>query len=211
MYGHVCSSPSPAVQGVAPLAAAHPQYPGHLTQSYYGHGPGHQLQPLTPITPSLPSGYLLPPTPTPVNLPPMTPTYYLPPSPAPASLYYSPYNPMGHVGGMPPYTTMMPQPYNYTNLKSSDNGLTQEDTQTFQQNVAYFTSPFKRFSKFRGTPTPAGFPLKSSSVPQGLKGRGDGDGSSWYQQGDRWGQRSGGEGEQGKKDTVEAPDILKNC
>jgi len=99
---HVCSSPSPAVQGVAPLAAAHPQYPGHGTQSYYGHGPGHQLQPLTPITPSLPTGYLLPPTPTPVNLPPMTPTYYLPPSPAPASLYYSPYNPLGHIGGMPP-------------------------------------------------------------------------------------------------------------
>jgi len=217
---HVCSLPAPAVQGVAPLPA-YPQYPGD--QPYYSHGhvTGHQLQPLTPITPSVHTGYLLPPTPTPTNLPPMTPTYYLPPSPAPSHMFYSSYNPLyartSNHAGMP-YTGIqqsntypgMPQPQTYTTLKQSDNSTsTQEEDKSSRQNVAYFTSPFKRFSKFRGTPTPAGFPLRASNTaPHGSRG-GGGSSSGWYQQGERWGQRSGGEGDQGKEG--EAPDIVKDC
>jgi len=218
---HVCSLPAPAVQGVAPLPA-YPQYPGD--QPYYslGHVAGHQLQPLTPITPSVHTGYLLPPTPTPTSLPPMTPTYYLPPSPAPSHMFYSSYNPLyartSNYTGMPytgmPYTGTqqsnsntypgMPQPQTYTTLKQSDNSTSaQEEDKSYKQNVAYFTSPFKRFSKFRGTPTPAGFPLRASNnAPHGSRG-GVGSSSGWYQQGDRWGQRSGGEGD--------APDIVKDC
>merc|ERR1719508_481906 len=73
---HVCSAPS--VQGVAPLSQQLSMPVQYHSQAY-----GHQLQPLTPITPSLHTGYMIPPTPTPTSLPPMTPTYFLPPSPAP--------------------------------------------------------------------------------------------------------------------------------
>jgi len=199
---HVCSTP--AVQGVAPLTVH--QLPGH--PPYYG----HQLQPLTPMTPSLHTGYLLPPTPTPTNLPPMTPTYYLPPTPAPSYMMYQHQPHTTHArpadeAGLP-YTSKHLPP-TYTNLKPSDTGTVQEDGNTHRQNVAYFTSPFKRFTKFRGTPTPARFPLRSGPVQQGNKGRGgggDGDSSSWYQQGDRWGQRRGGKGSEGT-----APDLLRDC
>ena len=185
----VCSTP--AVQGVAPLAVH--QLPGH--PPYYG----HQLQPLTPMTPSLNTGYLLPPTPTPMNLPPMTPTYYLPPSPAPTYMMYQAAHPRGADATSLPYTSL-PPPQAYTNLKPTDNSTNQEDVNTHRQNVTYFTSPFKRFTKFRGTPTPARFPLRAAPVPQGYRGRGgegNRDSNSWYQQGDRWGHRSGGEGDQG--------------
>jgi len=203
---HVCSTP--AVQGVAPLTGHH-HHP-----SYYG----HQLQPLTPMTPSLNTGYLLPSTPTPMNLPPMTPTYYMPhdsnllhaPKSSPAPPYMM-YQRAVDVGGLP-YTSLPPsQPY--TSLKPSDHGTTQEDGSNHRQNVAYFTSPFKRFSKFRGTPTPAHFPLRTPPVPQPQVNRGrggQGDGSNWYQQGDRWGQRSGGEVDQ-EKEEGHAPDLVRDC
>lgn len=72
----------------------------------------------------------------------------------------------------------------------------------------YFTSPYKKFSKFQGVPTPAKFPLNSSSSVGGRnisrKKTGvssvsasaldktvetEEDKSSWYQAGDRWGYR----------------------
>ena len=67
----------------------------------------------------------------------------------------------------------------------------------------YFTSPYKKFSKFQGVPTPAKFPLNSvggrnisrkkketisaSAIDKRLED--EEDKSSWYQAGDRWGYR----------------------
>jgi len=216
---HVCSAPS--VQGVAPL----PQQLSVPVQ-YHNQSFGHQLQPLTPITPSLHTGYMIPHTPTPTNLPPMTPTYFLPPSPAP----YIMYHPHGQFQGGDAVPSSHPntrplQP-SYTKIKPSDLGSAQEENQTDQKQnvsvpVAYFTSPFKRFTKFRGTPTPARFPLRPAPSPQSYRGRGSwvrrgadgGDNSSWYQQGARWGQKKGGDMDKDlvKKGVGEGPDLLKDC
>jgi len=192
---HVCTTPS-TVQGVAPLPPQHHvQYPGEVST-------GHQLQPLTPITPSLQTGYLLPPTPTPINLPPMTPTYYMPPTPAPSNMFYS----FQGYTSPPPGT---PQSNCFTHLKT-DSGLMNEDNKANMpmQNMAYFTSPFKRFTKFQGTPTPGGFPLKHTSS----KVRGHGDNSNhWYKQGERWGHRSRGVVDQIRSGDGDVPDIVKDC
>ena len=71
----------------------------------------------------------------------------------------------------------------------------------------YFTSPYKKFSKFQGVPTPAKFPLNSgvvggrnisrkktetssksaSAIEKRLED--EEDKSSWYQAGDKWGYR----------------------
>jgi len=192
---HVCTTHS-TVQGVAPLPPQHQvQYPGEATT-------GHQLQPLTPITPSLQTGYLLPPTPTPINLPPMTPTFYMPPTPAPSHMFY---NYQGYTSP-PPGTT---QSNCFTHLKA-ESGLVNEENKPsmHMQNMAYFTSPFKRFTKFQGTPSPGGFPLKHTSS----KVRGQGDSSSnWYKQGERWGHRSRGELDQVRSGDGVVPDIVKDC
>jgi len=219
---HVCSAPS--VQGVAPLTQ-HQQM--SVPVQYHSQSYGHQLQPLTPITPSLHTGYMIPPTPTPTNLPPMTPTYFLPPSPAP----YMMYHPHGHFQGGDNVSsshpnvlhTSKPPPSSYTKIKPSELGSGPEEIPSDQKHnipVAYFTSPFKRFTKFRGTPTPARFPLRSAPSQSyrgrgswGLRGAEGGDNSSWYQQGARWGQKKGGEldKDQVKKGVGEGPDLLKDC
>ena len=74
--------------------------------------------------------------------------------------------------------------------------------------IAYqhFRSPYKKFSKFQGVPTPAKFPLNSgvvggrnisrkktetssaSAIDTRLE-EDEEDKSSWYQAGDRWGYR----------------------
>jgi len=184
---YVCSTPGPTVTGVASLQAK-----AYSTGSCYG----HQLQPLTPVTPTIHTGYILPPcTPTPTNLPPMTPTYYLPPSPAPAV-----YNSLNFTSPPPAPVASIPPAPSYTSLKKAHGATPQED----KHSMTYFTSPFKRFSKFRGTPTVGGFPFKSVGDPQRFKGRGSGDsGCCWYQEGDRWGHKSGGKGD--------VPDIVKDC
>jgi len=217
---HVCSAPS--VQGVAPLTR-HQQL--SMPVQYHSQSYGHQLQPLTPITPSVHTGYMIPPTPT--NLPPMTPTYFLPPSPAPYMMY-RPHGPHHFPGGVAaasshPSTSKLPPP-SYTKIKPSDLGSAQEEIQTDQKQnipVAYFTSPFKRFTKFRGTPTPAQFPLRPAPSSQSYRGRGSwgrrggdgGDNSSWYQQGARWGQKKGGEMNEDlvENGVGEGPDLLKDC
>jgi len=219
---HVCSAPS--VQGVAPLPQ-HQQL--SMPVQYHSQSYGHQLQPLTPITPSLHTGYMIPPTPTPTNLPPMTPTYFLPPSPAPYMMY-RPHGPHNFQGGDTASSghpsTSRPPPPSYTKIKPSDLGSAQDEIQTDQKQnipVAYFTSPFKRFTKFRGTPTPARFPLRPAPSTQSYVGRGSlgrrgadgGDNSSWYQEGARWGQKKGAETD---KDLVvkgvgEGPDLLRDC
>ena len=194
---HVCTTPN-TVHGVAPLQPQH-----HL--QYHGEaGTGHQLQPLTPFTPSLQTGYLLPPTPTPINLPPMTPTYYMPPTPAPSNMFY---NFQGFTSPPPP----TPQSNCFTHLKSNS-GLMKEDNKAHMnmQNMTYFTSPFKRFTKFQGTPTPGGFPFKPTSNKVRVHGDGDtANNSNWYKQGERWGHRSGWEVDQVGGGDV--PDIVKDC
>jgi len=195
---HVCSTPS--VQGVAPLHT-------HHTQSY-----GNQLQPLTPMTPSLNTGYMYPPTPTPTLLPPMTPNYYLPPTPS-----YMMYHPNGftHVPDVPTV-----HPSYYTKLKPSFNGSSVEEPPMPINNQAnpmvYFTSPFKRFTKFSGTPSKARFPIQAAASPQSYRGRsslgpskgGEGKNTNWYQQGDRWGQKSGAEVDVQKES---GPDLVRDC
>eukprot|EP00092_Neocalanus_flemingeri_P000333 GFUD01000355.1.p2 GENE.GFUD01000355.1~~GFUD01000355.1.p2 ORF type:complete len:173 (+),score=34.40 GFUD01000355.1:2-520(+) len=146
---------------------------------------------------------MIPPTPTPTNLPPMTPTYYLPPTPTPP---YMMYNPQGQAflvaDQTAPCTAVAPRPP-YTKVKPLDLTSTLEETNHRQSvSMAYFTSPFKRFTKFRGTPTRAQFPLRPTPSAQSFRGGGGrrgGDGvesKSWYQQGARWGQWSGGEVDQ---------------
>lgn len=62
-------------------------------------------------------------------------------------------------------------------------------------NYHFFTSPYKKFSKFQGVPTPATFPLNISQSTSSLQGGGDtgrgesGEKRSCYQAGDRWGHR----------------------
>ena len=175
---HVCSAPS--VRGVNPLSVSHKP----SQDFFFSSNSGHQLQPLTPITPSY-SGteYLLPPTPTPAHLPPMTPTYYM--SPSPNTYYPNSYY------EYPPSSTGLA----YTNIKSYSDagGVKTSEKENVKVPAGYFASPFKRFSKFHGTPTPSQFPLRSSNVGQKYV---DEDASNWYQQGDRWGQRTKRAGKQ---------------
>ena len=132
----------------------------------------------------------------------MTPTYYLPPTPAPSDMFYNfqGYNcpPPGHS-----------QSNCFTHLKT-DSGHVKEDNKATMnmQNMTYFTSPFKRFTKFQGTPTHAGFPFKPTSNKVRVHGD-TADTSNWYKQGERWGHRSGGEADQVRGGDV--PDIVKDC
>jgi len=147
---------------------------------------GHQLQPLTPITPSIPpSGFILPPTSGPVNLTPMTPTFYLPPSPS----FTTPgANIVAADGSFYDAKALN----NFTNLKLLKSTNTEANANRDKQDCPstnYFTSPFKTFSKFRGQPVQPRFPFKSTQGSQFIDVDGE-DISSWYQQGDRWGHRS---------------------
>jgi len=176
---HVCSAPS--VRGVNPLGTSHHK---PSQDFFFSSNSGHQLQPLTPITPSYSgTGYLLPPTPTPAHLPPMTPTYYMSPGP---NTYYS----NSYYEHPPPSSTGLA----YTNIKSYSDagGVKPSEKENVKAPVGYFASPFKRFSKFQGTPTPSQFPLRSSNVGHKYVE----EGASWYQQGDRWGQRTRIDGKQ---------------
>jgi len=142
-------------------------------------------QPLTPITPSL--QYPLPAYPP--------PTFYLPPPHQKLSA-----------------STLMS--LSGTSLISSDSSSTlpnpigpdvrrggsvtggpEKKQPPPRANYHFFTSPYKKFSKFQGVPTPATFPLNISQSTSSLQGGGDtgrgesGEKRSWYQAGDRWGHR----------------------
>ena len=82
----------------------------------------------------------------------------------------------------------------FTNIKSYSDagGVKPSEKENVKAPVGYFASPFKRFSKFQGTPTPSQFPLRSSNVGHKYVE----EGASWYQQGDRWGQRTRRDGKQ---------------
>ena len=152
---------------------------------------GNSLQPLTPVTPTYQSVSSVPApvpaVPTQFLSPP--PTFYLPPSPASSTLLSlsgtsllstdssSTYMmPIGSVA--PPAPAEVPiNPVN----KKLTNTIT-------DQKFKYFTSPYKKFSKFQGVPTPAKFPLNSVSASNVATG-GYEDKSSWYKPGDSWGHR----------------------
>ena len=132
----------------------------------------------------------------------MTPTYYMPPTPAPYDMFYNPHG----------YTCPPPGPSQsncFTHLKTDSGHLKEDNKATMNmQNMTYFTSPFKRFTKFEGTPTPGGFPFKPTSNK--VRAHGDSmNNSNWYKQGERWGHRSGGEADQLRGGDV--PDIVKDC
>ena len=83
----------------------------------------------------------------------------------------------------------------------------EEEENSAKVTYQYFTSPYKKFSKFQGVPTPAKFPLNSGGVGgRNISRKKTGvssvsssaidktvevveDKSSWYQAGDRWGYR----------------------
>ena len=65
-----------------------------------------------------------------------------------------------------------------------------------EKRYKYFMSPYKKFAKFKGVPTPAKFPLPSSSSshyggskPKEAVIEEDEDKENWYRAGDRWGHR----------------------
>ena len=65
-----------------------------------------------------------------------------------------------------------------------------------EKRYKYFMSPYKKFAKFKGVPTPAKFPLQSSSSshyggskPKEAVIEEDEDKENWYRAGDRWGHR----------------------
>jgi len=165
---------------------------------------GHQLQPLTPVTPSIPpSGFILPPTPAPVNLPPMTPTFYLPPSPSFST-------PGANIVAADGSFYDVKALNNFTNLKLPKSTNTEVSAIRDKQDCPstnYFTSPFKTFSKFRGQPVQPRFPFKSTQGSHFLDVDGE-DISSWYQQGDRWGHRSINQ-EENKDSKVQPNDEVK--
>lgn len=204
-----------------------PQFPSQLPQPplfYIGPPPGHQLQPLTPITPSTHptvyySQFAHPYIPA--------PTYAVPPTPG----YYTPYqlpvydNPLMYQQ-VPPHPLQVGAnelgKSDFTKLKQSDQPMNERRDSTGESNkavkgrVSYFTSPFKTFSKFSGTPTPTRFPLQRLNHGSGRGGKkSGGEKGNLYQEGVRWGQRDGGTGWAGwenKKEIEEKskPDLVKD-
>ena len=145
--------------------------------------PVKQLQPLTPITPTYP-------------YPP--PSFYLPPPAQTAS------NPS--LMSLSGTSLLSTDSSSYVNVVpiGSDVGINKgtsggeaikQKTPVRATHYQYFTSPYKKFSKFKGVPTPAKFPLVLNNGGQGHQSSstGDqgepGDKKRWYQAGDRWGHR----------------------
>jgi len=123
-------------------------------------------------------------------LTPITPTYpYPPPS------IYLPHHPLQSASS----TTLMS--LSGTSLVSNDStsyvvpigtdrGQPEETKQApAMTGYQYFTSPYKRFSKFQGVPTPAKFPLVINNGQVSQEHEETGDKRRWYQAGDRWGHR----------------------
>ena len=163
----------------------------------------NKLQPLTPRTPSYqpPSTFSVPP-PLPQywsSMTPPPPSFQLPQVQAQASSTLLTLS-GSTILSTDSSTCMLP-------IGSEGQGGKQEE-KSAKVAYQYFTSPYKKFSKFQGVPTPAKFPLNSSSSVGGRnisrKKTGvssvsasaldktvetEEDKSSWYQAGDRWGYR----------------------
>jgi len=155
-------------------------------------------------------------------LTPMTPSYHHHPSRIQASV---PAPAMPNQYWVPPPTFMIPQVHSSSTLLTlSGTSLISNDSNTTyvqpigsgpgsspsvrgvaemgngegntEKRYKYFMSPYKKFAKFKGVPTPAKFPLPSSSSSHygGSKSKEavideDEDKENWYRAGDRWGHR----------------------
>ena len=122
------------------------------------------------------------------------PTFYLPTSPVSSTLLSlsgtsflstdssASVLPIGAEAGRGPHPHSGSQPQPSTSVTP---GTSKDATRKTPTNYQIFMSPYKRFSKFSGTPTPARFPL----VKEVRRSGEEEDISSWYQAGDRWGHR----------------------
>ena len=164
--------------------------------------------PLTPVTPSYPApGFMVAP-PQPGYWSSLTPPFYPPPGPAPSSTLLTLSGTSLNSGSGDSAGCVMPigSETGYGNqapapVAAGKGGKEEKRRGPAPAKVNYqlFTSPYKKFSKFQGVPTPARFPLPSANSASCLQGGGGGreakileeeeDKSSWYQAGDRWGHR----------------------
>ena len=164
--------------------------------------------PLTPMTPSYPApGFMVAP-PQPGYWSSLTPPFYPPPGPAPSSTLLTLSGTSLNSGSGDSASCVMPigSETGYGNqapapVAAGKGGKEEKRRGPAPAKVNYqlFTSPYKKFSKFQGVPTPARFPLPSANSASCLQGGGGGreakileeeeDKSSWYQAGDRWGHR----------------------
>ena len=165
----------------------------------------NKLQPLTPITPTYqpPPSFSVPPPPLPqywLSMTPPPPSFQLPTVQSKAS------STLLTLSG----STLLSSDSSTSMLPIGSEG--QEGKQVEKEKGGkiayhYFTSPYKKFSKFQGVPTPAKFPLNSgvvggrnisrkktetssksaSAIEKRLED--EEDKSSWYQAGDKWGYR----------------------
>jgi len=165
----------------------------------------NNLQPLTPMTPSFQPARAQ----TPVQAPTMSSQYWIPPpsfmlpqvhssstlltlsgtsliSNDSNTTYVQPIGsgsgPMGSGSGSSPSVRGVAE------MKRSEGNV--------EKRYKYFMSPYKKFAKFKGVPTPAKFPLPSSSSshyggskPKEAVIEEDEDKENWYRAGDRWGHR----------------------
>jgi RNA recognition motif-containing protein len=222
---HVCSNQQPTF----PLTTS--QYPPPQTPLYYGPA-SHQLQPLTPIMTPAPSPtfmmssslptffphttYPMPPTPGPLPYqaypPPHAPSYCIPPGGFPsdgasAQVFQPP---------VPQPQFQVPPPSQRSKRLAFPDSVGEGAREPANANVSYFTSPFKRFSKFNGTPSPTRARIPLQRPPQqgkggsrGTKKESKGDNSSWYKAGARWGQKDGVVEEEVLNKGLE-PDLVKD-
>jgi len=195
---------------------------------YVPGGVNSQLQPLTPILTPAPSPPFVYSSSMPAFFPPTSynmhttpggpgpiayPSFSQPPPP-----YYPIYSPIPpqQQQQQVPLVTQEPKPqfsdpppaglgssssssHKVKRLTSeAPSGLPDHECRAHGSNVSFFTSPYKRFSKYTGTPTRAKFPLQlhstGSAAPQGGKKSARNDSvqtslssCSWYKEGVRWG------------------------
>ena len=140
-------------------------------------GAYQQLPPLSPLSPSINASFF----------PPMSVT--CPPPP--------PFSPM-QPPPPPPHSATATQKNSFTKLRSVPN-LRQRPPQP----ISIFNSPFKRFTQFRGTPSPVVFPMRQQGPRQRRELREEsssGGREGWYKEGARWGH--GGEHKEQSSQTL---------
>ena len=154
----------PSVQGCASPPMQPPQAP---PPGYWG--AYQQLPPLSPLSPSINASFF----------PPMSALSCPPPPP------FSPMQPPPP----PPSSAPATQKNTFTKLKTLPN-----IRQRPPQPISIFNSPFKRFTQFRGTPSPVVFPMRQQGQRQRREMREEtssGGRDGWYKEGARWGHGGG--------------------
>ena len=152
--------PPSAVQGCVSPPIQPPQAP---PPGYWG--AYQQLPPLSPLSPSINAGLF----------PPMS--VACPPPP--------PFSPMQPPPPPPPSAAPGTQKNTFTKLRPIPN-LKQRPPQP----ISIFNSPFKRFTQFRGTPSPVVFPMRQQGARQRRETKEEmssGGREGWYKEGARWG------------------------